>query len=1060
MPNTGKDFRTGIEKRLILVVDDEMINREILSEYLKDDYEVLTAENGRQAMDLIRDHKDTLSLIMLDLLMPVMSGKEVLKQIREDKEISQIPVIVTTGDQESEVECLSLGAIDFIPKPYPQPGVVLARIHRTIELFEDRQTIWSTEKDPLTGLLNREYFYRYAEQFDTHHKGWEMDAVIADINNFHVINERYGKPFGDEVLRRVGELLAAAFTEFGGIVGRKEADTFMIYIPHRRDYNEQLQKVIAGLSKDENMGNRVRLRLGVYSNVDKNIEMERRFDRAKTAADTVHGNLKNMIGIYDDAMHEKEIFTEQLIDDFQIALDEKQFIVYFQPKFDVRYDKPFLTGAEALVRWMHPTLGTVSPGIFIPLFENNGLIQKLDTYVWTETGRQIREWKDRLGYAIPVSVNVSRLDLYDQTLIPTLSGILERFSLSTDDLNLEITESAYTNDSGQIVETVSKLRNLGFKIEMDDFGTGYSSLNMISTLPIDAMKLDMQFVRNAFKEGGDSRMMEVIIEIAAYLSVPVTAEGVETEEQLLSLKALGCDIVQGYYFSKPVSPDEFEPFIVEGHEARAAAEAELLAKEKAEVEQGISDVTRMHKGTFDDSSSPAPITELRTERRKSEEKGRKLQTMNYMFVAIAIFAALVLFTADTFVRNGYKRMQQASNRYITAQQAVADMEIGSDYLTDRVRSFVFTGDKQYMNDFFEEVNVTRRREHALSILGSLLDNTNNSAYESLETALRLSNELIGHEYLAMRLRLKADNAEEIPDVLSDIEISDDDLALDKEEMLNKARLYLFDDYYIGHKEQIRANVRNCSESLINTSSEELEQATLRMDWLLRIQTFLTAVFLVTVLGMVVFIRRQVRKPLTHMVELMRAQKAVPPTGAEELRYVTRTYNQILMENNRVHAELTYAAYHDALTGLYNRGAYEMFLKSIDMEHAALIIVDVDDFKSVNDHYGHDIGDKVLKRVADTLKHSFRSDDVICRIGGDEFVVVMVRANSSMEQVVRNKIAQINQTLQKPFEDVPAVTLSVGVAFSDRKNPQGDIFKDADTAVFRSKNEGKGRCSIY
>ena len=1057
---TQNYFRTENEKRIILVADDELINREILSEYLRDDYEVLPAKDGVEAMHFIRERKDSLSLVLLDLQMPVLSGKEVLIQMRDDSELSHIPVIVVTGDQKSEAECLMLGAIDFISKPYPQPAVVQARVRRTIELFEDRQTIWSTERDNLTGLLNKEYFYRYAEQFDTHHHGWEMDAVVVDITHFHVINERYGKTYGDGILRRVAELLNVIFPEKGGIVGRREADTFIIYIPHRKDYKEILDHIYTELSADENIGNRIRLRFGVYSRVDKDIDMERRFDHAKLAADTVRGNLNNMIGIYDDKMHEQEIFAERLIDDFQTALDEKQFAVYFQPKFDVRYEKPFLAAAEALVRWVHPELGVISPGIFIPLFEDSGLIQKLDAYVWEETGRQIREWKDRLGYAIPISVNVSRVDLYDPGLIPALNGILERYRLTTDDMSLEITESAYTQDSIQIVETVTKLRDLGFKIEMDDFGTGYSSLNMISTLPIDSIKLDMQFVRNAFKEGGDTKMMEIIIEIADYLSVPVTAEGVETEEQLWALKEMGCDIAQGYYFSKPVTPDEFEPFIVEGHEAHAAAEAALIAKQKAAIEQGIADVTQMHQDGVENNASETQFSSRGSERRQPEKKGLQLKTMNYVFVAVAIFAAVVLFTLDSVVRNGYKRMEQATARYVSAQQAIADMVIGSDYLTDRVRSFVFTGDPQYMEDFFEEVDVTRRRDHALSVLESMLEGTQTSSYESLETALSLSNELVEREYLAMRLRLQADGAADIPAVLSDIEISSEDLSLDSGALQEKARQYLFDDFYIGHKEQIRENVNNCSENLIKDSSLELEQASSRMDWLLRIQTFLTTVFLITVLGMVVFIRRQIRKPLTQMVDLMRAHKAVPPTGAEELRYVTRTYNQILMENNRVNAQLTYTAYHDALTDLYNRSAYEMFQKSIDMDHAALIIIDVDDFKSVNDTMGHDVGDKVLKRVADTLKHNFRADDVICRIGGDEFVVVMVRVNSSMDQVVRNKAAKINQTLMKPGEGIPPVSVSIGVAFSDRKNPQGDIFKDADTAVFRSKNDGKGRCTVY
>lgn len=265
--------------------------------------------------------------------------------------------------------------------------------------------------------------------------------------------------------------------------------------------------------------------------------------------------------LYDNALHESELYAERLIEDFHIALSERQFLVYYQPKFDIRPENPILASAEALVRWKHPQFGMISPGVFIPLLEENGLIQKLDHYVWCEAASQIRAWKTKYGISVPVSVNVSRIDMYDPNLVGIFKDILEQYKLAPDELLLEITESAYTQDSMQIIDTVNQLRQLGFSIEMDDFGTGYSSLNMISRLPIDALKLDMQFIREAFNNGGDTGMIEVIIGIADYLKVPVIAEGVETEEQLKALKAIGCDIVQGYYFSKPVPSDEYEVFI-------------------------------------------------------------------------------------------------------------------------------------------------------------------------------------------------------------------------------------------------------------------------------------------------------------------------------------------------------------------------------------------------------------------------------------------------------------------------------------------------------------------
>jgi EAL domain-containing protein (putative c-di-GMP-specific phosphodiesterase class I) len=199
----------------------------------------------------------------------------------------------------------------------------------------------------------------------------------------------------------------------------------------------------------------------------------------------------------------------------------------------------------------------VSPGEFIPLFEDNGLIQKLDRFVWTEAASQIKKWNDEYGIYLPVSVNVSRVDIFNPMLGCILTDLVNINGFTPEKLLLEITESAYTDSSQEIIDTVKGLRNNGFKIEMDDFGSGYSSLNMLTSLPIDALKLDMKFIRNICENKKDSRLVEIMIQIARLLEVPVIAEGVETKEQMELLKSIGCDIIQGYYFSKPLPPEEF-----------------------------------------------------------------------------------------------------------------------------------------------------------------------------------------------------------------------------------------------------------------------------------------------------------------------------------------------------------------------------------------------------------------------------------------------------------------------------------------------------------------------
>ena len=735
---------TNTEKKYILIVEDELINREMLAMILKEQYELLLAENGEEAMRMIQENQNRLSLILLDLNLPDRHGIDILRELMREGAFSNLPIIVMTADKEAEVESLTIGAMDFISKPYPRPEIILARVKRTIELAEGRFIIGQTERDHLTGLYNREYFYRYAEQYDVRHKDQEMDAIEININHFHMINERYNRSYGDEVLKRVAEKARSVVHDDGGIVCRREADTFLIYCPHRTDYTDMLEFISDGAAGEGKTENVVRLRMGAYPHVDKTIDIERRFDRAKLAADTVRSTFTKAVAIYDDALHESAIFAEQLLIDFPTAIEEGQFLVYYQPKYDIRGEKPVLNSAEALVRWQHPEFGMISPGVFIPLFEKNGLIQQLDSFVWREAARQMKDWLVRLGISVPVSVNVSRVDMYDPNLVESIRSLVKEYGLDQKELMLEVTESAYTEDSDHIIKTVEGFRSVGFFIEMDDFGSGYSSLNMLSNLPIDALKLDMQFIRSAFKNGKNTRMLEIVIEIADSLSVPVIAEGVETAEQMFTLKEMGCDIVQGYYFSKPVPADKFEAFLL------------------------------------DKKSSDA----------------------------------------------------------VDAQ----------------------------------------------------------------------------------------------------------------------------------------------------------------------------------------FEKRKLRRV--------------------------------------VHDRFIYEAMHDPVTQLYNQSGFDLLLRDVDMEHAALLIADINGLDDAADSEGTEKENQIIMFAAEALRKSFRSTDIVCRIGEHEFAVILTRVNSSQRDIVFEKIINACDLLKREYNGALKISLSVGLAFGDRDNPYGDIFQDADEALKKAKLARNSDCVIY
>ena len=562
--------------RRVLIVDDEIINREILGLILQQQYSVTFASNGREALDILTAGPDDYSLILLDLLMPVMTGFEFLEAYRADENIKKIPVIVMTSEKESEVKSIKLGAADFITKPYDMPEVILARCERIIELSEDKSIIRSTERDSVTGLYSKEYFFEYLRRNLPEIEG-EIDAIAVNVDHFHLINELAGRKAGDMVLATIAELINEKLQEVGGIACRPEADTFYICCRHIEDHESALARIQQGVSA-LGLTLRIRLRMGVYLNVNRDMLTETWFDHAKQACDRIRGNFTHRVELYSDKLHERTLYNERLINDLQDSIDNRHFIVFYQPKYLIQGKEPRLASAEALVRWKHPELGMISPGDFIPLFESNGLIQKLDNYVWKEAAAQVKLWREKFGVALPVSVNVSRIDIYDPDLEKKLIAILKASDLSPDEFMLEITETAYSDNANRLVEVVEHMRSKGFRIEMDDFGSGYSSLNMLTTIPIDILKLDMKFIRNMLNDNKSLKLVELILDIAKFLDVPVVAEGVENAEQLKALRTMGCQCIQGYYFSKPVPPEEFEPFIEEESKKRATEGAlEVLA---------------------------------------------------------------------------------------------------------------------------------------------------------------------------------------------------------------------------------------------------------------------------------------------------------------------------------------------------------------------------------------------------------------------------------------------------------------------------------------------------
>ncbi len=343
------------------------------------------------------------------------------------------------------------------------------------------------------------------------------------------------------------------------LCGRLEADHFVLFLKYNKEMlNENLESVVK-IINDFPVSMNIMLRFGVYKIEDKAMPVPAMFGRAVLTVDTIKGKYGQYVAYYDKKIWEKQVHEQEIVNCMENALKEKQFMVYFQPKYDLGSER--VAGAEALVRWQHPVKGFMNPAEFIPLFEKNGFITELDKYVWDTACGYVENWIKNGYPVVPISVNVSRTDIYNPDFIEIILGIIHKHNLEPEHIHLEITETAYTDNPEQIIEVVRQLKLIGFVIEMDDFGSGYSSLNMLNELPIDILKLDMGFVQGDMGTNSNN-ILSFIIGLAKWMDYAVVAEGIETEEQIQMLRNMDCNFVQGYYYAKPMPPDEFEAYML------------------------------------------------------------------------------------------------------------------------------------------------------------------------------------------------------------------------------------------------------------------------------------------------------------------------------------------------------------------------------------------------------------------------------------------------------------------------------------------------------------------
>ncbi len=417
-------------------------------------------------------------------------------------------------------------------------------------------------KDPLTHMPNLDSFVQMTEKMLQSHPEQSYAFIRMDIDKFRIINQMYGTKEGDNILRYIG----VKIQEWAGPIletstyCRISSDMFCVCMPAEADSIQEIIDFIQTSLHAYPIKFDMIMSFGVYitceEDRDAQTSVSTLMDRAASAQRTVKNSYMNHIAYYDSVIRKKEIAEQIIISEMKKALETNQFQVYLQPKCEMDTGK--IIGSEALVRWIHPSQGIISPGEFIPVFEKNGFISELDYFVLRTTCQMIRRWLDEGKKVYPISVNVSRTDLYNPNLLEQIKECVAEFEVPHELIAFELTESAFVSDNMQLYNLAKLLQENHFNVMMDDFGSGYSSLNSLREIPVDVLKIDLKFLPPSSDDRRGNVILHSVVEMANRLGLEVIVEGVETIEQAEFLLSIGCRNAQGFYFYRPMPVSEYE----------------------------------------------------------------------------------------------------------------------------------------------------------------------------------------------------------------------------------------------------------------------------------------------------------------------------------------------------------------------------------------------------------------------------------------------------------------------------------------------------------------------
>lgn len=1007
-------------KRVLLVFDDEA-RCDVLWNILKDDYNVCRADSYISAVRAIESYEGSTDLIILSLEKSADANRLFVDKIIGCRTLHDIPIVLSVNDasdKDSINMCLSCGAWDYMLEPH-EPEMVRYRIANYINV--NRASIYRELKyrkmfDELTGVYNRERFFAETRKVLDDNPDMDFAFIRFDIYKFQLVNQFYGTKEGDRLIKYVAEDIAKdvwdaqmRYGKDGSRVvsfGRIEKDVFCVCVPYT-DKDEIAQNFINIRERYSNYGlDFVILPVfGVYLVNDRSISVNEMYDRANMATKSCKDNFMTSYAFYDDKMGRALIDEQMIVNEMSHALSDEQFVLYLQPKYEIKHNR--LVGAEVLVRWNHPEKGMISPGLFIPVFEQNGFILKLDEYVLEHTCMLIKRWIIEGKKPGPLSVNLSRISLYNPKLIDNICNLVKRYDIPPSLLELELTESAFTSDPVVIRDTMETLQKRGFTVLMDDFGSGYSSLNALKDMDLDVLKMDMRFLSKTDHPERSKCIMASVVRMAKWLKMSVTAEGVETKEQLDFLRSIGCEFIQGYYFAKPMQIEEYEKIAFE--ELPYYRNPELYNTNKDS--RAIYAYNEQMDALFGNTLLPVALFEF-----NSCEEIEIIRVNSAYYDCFGYDDINVKVTDGWFGNSIDKRFRE---KIVEAFRKIAITGKSTSYEyvrhTDAVTNQWVHADLKYVGSVDDKVIV----------FATLMDV---SAQKSIHEELEKYKDAILPIKDGSKTILIVDDSELNRNILVDIFKEDYNIlqaadGVEATQMIvgNTVDMVLLD--LVMPKMNGIDLLRNIKNSdrykdipvIVISSENDASQQVMAVS-----------------LGCSDY----VVKPVIPEVLKMRVENAFIGSRAVAIRREHQDY-----ESDKRAVD----------------GRIEQKMAN-STSFRALMLIDIDNLRLINDKYGHISGDKAVKLFGDELVKHFRKSDIVERYGGDEFIVFVSDLPGKKELVRRCE--ELLESIDVVMEDGVRLECSIGVSYTRTLIAFSDLMEKADRALYIAKNRGKNQFVVY